>query len=127
MENNLNESPIRMLILDDDKQRADFIRELFPQANVVWVDNVNDCLLNLQESWDVIRLDHDLGGEVFVDSSRPDCGMEVVRHLTTIDHKHLEETLFICHSRFERAGEEMAMALSLAGYDAMYRAFSFNE
>ena len=108
-----------MLILDDNKQRADFMCKRFPQANVVWVDNVKDCLLSLQESWDVVRLDHDLGGEAFVDSSRRDCGMEVVRYLTTISHKHLEETLFICHSHFARAGEEMAKALSLAGYDAM--------
>lgn len=118
---------ITMLVLDDDETRVTHIRARFPNAEIRWVDNVPDCIACLSEPWDAIRLDHDLGGEVFVDSERADCGMEVVRHILGNRPKHLLDTTFIVHTRHTRAGIRMTEALQSAGYDCTYRPFSWQD
>ena len=57
-------------------------------------------------AWDEVHLDHDLGGEIYVDSSRPDCGMEVVRWLCASRRDRFEKTLFIIHSHNAEAGAD---------------------
>ena len=76
---------LKILFLDDEAWRVDIARRTFPAAALVHVQNVTSCLEQLREGpdggWDVVSLDHDLGGERFVDSNRDDCGMYVVRWL----------------------------------------------
>ena len=56
---------------------------------------------------DSLFLDHDLGGEVYVDSSREDCGMEVVRWLCN-NHIDKEEVNNIyVHTMNPAASESM--------------------
>ena len=38
--------------------------------DAVWVQTVPECLGKLAERWDEVHLDHDLGGEHYVDSGR---------------------------------------------------------
>ena len=45
----------------------------------IWVQTVAECLNCLEEPWDEIHLDHDLGGERRVEFEREDCGMAVIR------------------------------------------------
>ena len=67
----------KVLFMDDDPARgASFLAE-YPDA--VWVQTAEDCIAHLAEPWDEVHLDHDLGGDVFVDFERDDCGMAVVR------------------------------------------------
>src|SRR4051812_41221725 len=74
----------RVLFLDDDPGRAAIFLAAVPHA--VWVSTVEECLPRLEEEWDEVHLDHDLGGETFVDCGRDDCGMEVVRWLCLEAH-----------------------------------------
>jgi CheY-like chemotaxis protein len=112
-----------MLVLDDDPSRVKSLRRQFPNAEIVWAETVTECIGFLDQQWDVIRLDHDLGGETFVDSSRDDCGMEVVRDLAAHPRPHLRETVMIVHSRNGLAGPAMVAMLRRAGYDAAYSPF----
>jgi hypothetical protein len=72
---------MKILFLDDDKNRWDTFRRRVPAA--YWVETAKACVETIKEwdSMDWLFLDHDLGGEAWVNSSREDCGMEVVRFL----------------------------------------------
>ena len=66
----------KVLFMDDDPARGAMFLAAHPDA--VWVGTAEACIAHLVEPWDEVHLDHDLGGEVFVDHERDDCGMAVV-------------------------------------------------
>lgn len=111
----------RVLFLDDDPGRAEIFLAEVPHA--VWVSTVADCLLRLEEVWDEVHLDHDLGGETFVDCGREDCGMEVVRWLCLKPHPHLASTRFYVHSHNAGAADLMVMQLRVNGFRVEARPF----
>ncbi|MFO0891324.1 MAG: cyclic-phosphate processing receiver domain-containing protein [Isosphaeraceae bacterium] len=115
----------RILFLDDDPHRAACFLADHPDA--LWVQTAQECIERLSEPWDSINLDHDLGGEIFVDSNRADCGMEVVRWLCTGDHgAHLRHALFIVHTHNLNVAAKMVQDLREAGYEAVYRPFGID-
>ena len=74
---------MNVLFLDDNPVRSARFRQAVPHATMV--ETAKECIAQIRkEQWDWIFLDHDLGGEEFVDSDRKDTGMEVVRHLREI-------------------------------------------
>ena len=111
----------RLLFLDDDPARASVFLENNPKA--IWVQTVDDCLKRLEESWDEVHLDHDLGGERFVEVDREDCGMEVVRWLCLEQHPHLMKTRFYIHSHNENAASMMLSQMKVAGFRVSFRPF----
>jgi hypothetical protein len=111
----------RILFLDDDPTRAEIFLDANPEA--VWVETARECIDRLAEEWDEVHLDHDLGGERFVDLSREDCGMEVVRWLCLEPHPHLKGTRFLVHSHNPVAAEMMAMQIHVAGFQVESRPF----
>jgi len=114
-------SRLRILFLDDDPDRARAFLLRRPEA--LWVQTAEECIARLAEVWDQVHLDHDLGGEVFVDSNRPDCGMEVIRWLCNEPPERFGNTLFIVHTYNAEAGETMVKSLRESRYEAIYRPF----
>ncbi len=84
---------------------------------------VEECLGRLDEPWDEVHLDHDLGGESFVDHERDDCGMAIVRWLCQEPRGHLLGTRFTVHSHNENAACIMALHLQVMGYRVEVRPF----
>ncbi len=84
------------------------------------VETAND-MIDLLKSTDIevdfLLLDHDLGGEEFVDSDREDTGFEVVRWIT--EHKPQIKKIIV-HSCNPSAGPAMVQVLSRIGYNAIY-------
>ena len=111
----------RRLFLDDDPARAAVFLARHPDA--VWVQTVPECLGRLADRWHEIHLDHDLGGEHYVDPRREDCGMEVVRWLTRERRRHLSRTRFTVHSHNMVAAYEMAFRLRQARFRVQARPF----
>jgi hypothetical protein len=111
----------RILFLDDDPARGEIFLAANPEA--VWVETADDCIAKLAEAWDEVHLDHDLGGERFVDLSRDDCGMAVVRWLCLEPHPHLEETFFFVHSHNPIAANIMVLQIRMAGFRVEQRPF----
>lgn len=111
----------RLLFLDDDPDRAHEFLENNP--NAIWVQTVADCLTRLEENWDEVHLDHDLGGERYVEIDREDCGMEVVRWLCLGSHPHLMKTRFFIHSHNENAASMMLTQMRIAGFRVLFRPF----
>ena len=112
---------MRILFLDDDPLRAEAFVETWPEA--VWVTTVEECLCCLEEPWDEVHLDHDLGGESYVDHDRDDCGMAVVRWLTEEPRPHLLDTQFIIHTHNENAACIMGLHLEVTGYRVKVQPF----
>ncbi|HKM54715.1 MAG TPA: cyclic-phosphate processing receiver domain-containing protein [Isosphaeraceae bacterium] len=118
----VSEAPAgRLLFLDDDPQRAIVFLNRHPDA--VWVLTAKECISQLAKEWDQVHLDHDLGGEIYVDPLREDCGMEVVRWLCASEQDQLRETWFIIHSHNFEAASDMVKHLRESGYHAVYRPF----
>jgi hypothetical protein len=117
----------RILFLDDEPARAAAFLAARPGA--VWVRTAGDCLERLAgpERWDEVHLDHDLGGETFVDAARDDCGMAVVRWLCRAPRPHLEATRFVVHSHNADAAFAMAFRLRAAGYRVAVRPFDLDR
>ena len=117
----MRKKPPRRLFLDDDPQRASAFLEANPDA--VWVQTVPECIEKLAERWDEVHLDHDLGGERFVDVARDDCGMEVVRWLAKGRRRHLRRARFTVHSHNPLAAFEMVLWIQALGYRVEARPF----
>ena len=114
-----------VLFLDDDPGRAEVFLAENPEA--VWVQTAAECIARLEEPWDEVHLDHDLGGEHFVDHGREDCGMEVVRWLCLHDRPHLRTTRFHVHSHNPVAATMMGMQMMINGYTVEVRPFGAPE
>lgn len=111
----------RLLFLDDDPRRAAAFAVEHPQA--IWVRTASACVAQLEGPWDEVHLDHDLEGRTFVDSSRDDCGMAVVRWLTEEPRPHLRRTTFVIHTHNPHASCAMAFRLEASGYRVLIRPF----
>jgi hypothetical protein len=122
--------------LDDDPNRAAITYQRWPKDkcdNTIWASAAKDAIFILKDyGSDMIEahLDHDLGGETYVNSEREDCGMEVVRWLEKLskeDLKSFEDTLFVCHDHNIRAGKNMTRRIKALGLHAKQIPFGENE
>ena len=112
-----------ILFLDDDENRTNQVIKRFANVEeLITVTTAKEAIEKLQtkDSWDYVFLDHDLGGKVFVDSNREDCGMEVVRWCL----KNMPKiNQIIVHSWNEPAGKRMTEDLESVGYNTVYSPF----
>ena len=108
------------LFLDDDPGRAALACQRWPKEksnNTMWCTTAAETISVLKDYWkelEEVHLDHDLGGDTWVDSRRDDCGMEVVRWFENIPELRLEkykDVKFIIHSWNFPAAREMHLRL----------------
>jgi CheY-like chemotaxis protein len=101
----------RILVLEDDGERGMFFMDTLPGHRLSITNNAPVAVGMLSEElFDVIFLDHDLGGQTYVASSEENCGMEVVRHLEECPGVN-KDTLVIIHSWNVAAAQVMAQRL----------------
>lgn len=113
----------RILFLDDSEERTIAMQKVYPEA--VCVQTAAECIEKLSaDVWHVLCLDHDLGGEVFVDSGRPDCGMEVVRWM--VRNRPIVGRVIV-HTWNEPAGRRMVDELRRKSYAAIFAPFATPE
>jgi CheY-like chemotaxis protein len=103
-----------VLFLDDSPERAKHFRSIVPSA--VFVTTAEECIAELgKRQWDYVFLDHDLGGEVYVDTAEKNTGSEVVRWIG----KHRPQIgQIVVHSCNYDAAMYMVIDLIAAGYEA---------
>lgn len=117
----------RVLFLDDDHRRIALFQQFVEglDCDLTIVETADQCIARLSEArYDLVLLDHDLGGEIYCDSSREDCGMEVVRWLATSRGDH---GAFIVHTHNEIAGASMYFELKGLGYSVAQGMFGSTE
>lgn len=112
---------MKILFLDDDLSRRDlFSRLVNRRAHDVFICAdamaAMSCLQEMQP-FDFVFLDHDLGGEAYVDTDHKNTGSEVARFIV----KHLPKIKrIIIHSVNSPASEHMYALLTSAGYMVEY-------
>lgn len=106
----------KLLFLDDDEKRITAFIKKVPSAKIYRTAEGIIKAIENTDIIDVLFLDHDLGGEIMVDSNRPDTGMEVVRYIEA--NKPAINHIFI-HTMNPVASIEMYNRLLKLGYDAI--------
>lgn len=98
---------LKILILEDDMNRVreftnrfvEFYEETTKCCKVDHVETAQDCIDKLSEKeYDCIFLDHDLGGEVYVDEENTNTGSEVARWLRVNKNQFQKDCPIIIHS-----------------------------
>jgi hypothetical protein len=103
---------MNVLILEDNQERIKKFRSAFPFAVIVEdVDSAKKAFLN--DRFNLVFLDHDLGGEIYVDSNKYNTGMTIVKWI--VENKIVIDTIVI-HTCNKTAGNEMFRKLEDANY-----------
>ena len=88
---------MNVLVLEDSEERVKQFKLRFPTVNIVFTDVAEEAIKQLENyEWDVLFLDHDLGGLVHVSSEEDNTGAGVARFLDK--HKERIPNLVIIHS-----------------------------
>ena len=113
---------MNILFLDDNPERQKAFKRKITTAIIVATSQACIEALSIEDmEWDMVFLDHDLGGEEMVGSDRDDCGMAVVRWISQNEPfiRHI-----IVHTMNPPAGVEMERSLKDARYKVSRIPFS---
>ena len=133
---------MNIIILEDDDNRIEKFVSLFPSAQIV--KTAKECIEILDrevgaredapmeqlarsnkgnKSCDLLMLDHDLGGKIYVDTNYQNTGSEVVRW---IEKNKPEIKEIIVHSYNSSVVSTMMDALLKSGYNAQRIPFNYD-
>ena len=105
-----------ILFLDDDRERTKTFLSLVPFATCV--ETAAECIEQLRaKEWDIVFLDHDLGGEIYVSTDNPNTGSGGVRWIAEY-RDVVVVRCFICHSLNPDGRKSMVSGLQSLGYNA---------
>lgn len=105
----------RVLFLDDAPERCKEFFATHPECTIV--HDAAACIKKLQQQdWDYVFLDHDLGGEAWVNPEVKNTGSGVVRWI--LEHRP-RVYMFVVHSWNIQAGNNMSTDLNRAGYTSL--------
>ena len=93
----IKEQNMKILILEDNLSRQEFFKVNLEKHNLTITDLSKIAIEKLStEKWDILFLDHDLGGEVHVSSDNTNTGAEVARWIQNNPNK--KPKLVIIHT-----------------------------
>ncbi len=113
---------MNILILEDDEKRIINFKQNFigRDCNVTYVETAIDAINKIKENtFDLLFLDHDLGGEVYVPIEGTNTGSEVARYL----NKNPIKAIVIIHSLSGFGKENMLKLIE----GSMYIPFVWQE
>jgi CheY-like chemotaxis protein len=106
---------MRILVLEDDPERHKYFRQLAIENDLTIVETSSECIILLyNHTYDCLFLDHDLGGQVYVNSDLPNTGYEVAKWLE--GHPERKPKNIIIHSLNGVGAQRMNQALPEALY-----------
>jgi len=95
---------MKILILDDDQNRLNLFKQKLIGHDVICVETAKDAIIELKKNkFNIISLDHDLGGKVMVESGEG-TGWEVAKFLH--DYPQFKPTGHIHIHSFNPIGSE---------------------
>ena len=121
-----------IIFLDDSTERAAITYQRWPEEKrnkTIWCATAEEAINVLREYAGQVEeayLDHDLGGQTYVDSRSENCGMSVVRFIEKLPQEDLgkfKDTAFICHSWNISACLIMKSRLCKLGLNAIHIPF----
>jgi hypothetical protein len=111
---------MKILFLDDDQKRCRRFRAAHPTARIVHTAQEAIAALGT-EVWEVVSLDHDLGGQQFQNPQESTSGSAVARFLAAHE---LPIGRIIIHSFNVPAAQAMRALLDHAGYRVTCQPFA---
>jgi len=98
---------LKVLILEDNAERVkQFNKNIAPCHTVIVTDDALQCIEFLKsDMFDVLFLDHDLGGEIYVDINEENTGSTVARWLSE-NPSRIPESVYL-HSLNEYGRKNM--------------------
>lgn len=116
---------VRIFILEDSKERIDWFKENLLTNNIDITEDVDVAreLLNSFD-YDIIFLDHDLGGRVYVDSKEYNTGATVSKFIHETRNKNVN---VIIHSWNENGSKIMSGYLTASKVRSFYAPFGSGE
>jgi hypothetical protein len=72
---------MKVFILEDNSYRIRALKEKFKRHEVHIFDNVKDAIRGYDDDYDLFLLDHDLDGQVYVDSEKENTGYQLAKWL----------------------------------------------
>lgn len=74
---------MRIFILEDSDERIKFFKKQLLGENLFIAKTVEKGKIELSkhEHWDMIFLDHDLDGAIFIDSNKPNTGYQLAKYI----------------------------------------------
>lgn len=110
----------RILVLEDNEYRIKWFRHHFANETITIMEAASDAIGCLQSNeYDLIFLDHDLGGEAFVNEAHKNTGSEVARFLAA--SKANINASYVIHSLNSAGADYMFNALINAGYQFVFK------
>lgn len=100
---------MKVFVLEDDSKRISDFSGRYIRDSIIICNNAEDAkLILLTIKFDLIYLDHDLEGRVFVKSEEPNTGYQVAKIIPDTINK---ETPIILHTLNERCVNKMLSVL----------------
>ena len=117
---------MKLLILDDDWNRHETFDKKFAGYSIRHTETAADTIAYLDIStYDFIFLDHDLGGEAYVQSGAG-TGYEVAQYLAKTVDRHKGSTIIV-HTWNTAGARNMQSILEQAGYTVVVDVFPCNS
>jgi len=115
---------MRILFLDDDLKRHKAFSMQTIGCNVKYVMTAKECMLALfnDEPYDLVCLDHDLGGKTFQEE-KSNSGTEVAEFIRLKLPQKQYPKKIIVHSWNPQGAQRMMRELILAGIESKYLPF----
>jgi len=110
---------LRILFLDDNKDRHKRMKPILLHDEAYTVAEAWNLLTT--KKYDVVFLDHDLGGEEMVDSNRDDTGMVIAKYI--VDNEIIV-SLVVVHSCNPVGASNMVSYLKQGGVDVLQVPFT---
>ena len=117
---------MRIFILEDDLNRIKWFKKtLNSRINLDITDDVDIGMNNLMENqYDIIFLDHDLGGRQMVSSAERDTGYTVAKMIHTTKNKGLT---VVVHSWNPEGAKNMIRVMEENGVNCIYSRFGYKD
>jgi len=115
---------MKIFILEDNEDRIIYFRQLFIDHDLFVATTAREAILALDGTteFDLIFLDHDLGGEQMVDMKNTNTGSEVVRYLVTIADK--VNSIIFLHTQNPVAARAMRCTLKENDFRVFIKPFT---
>ena len=82
-----------ILILEDSSARCELFKKYLKEHNLFFCDNVDDAKILIDnQKFDMIFLDHDLEGQIYVNSNYENTGYQVAKYIAS---KNIESQIII--------------------------------
>jgi CheY-like chemotaxis protein len=112
---------MRIFVLEDNEERIKQFKKAFADHTWTMVQTADAAIrhLTMDSEYDIVFLDHDLGGQQYVSTRDKNTGSEVVRWMLSDEGTIPKDKRIVIHSMNPDAATSMHINLASAGFTAI--------